>query len=328
MTGPTPLTDEELSEEIEAVALAHALRAEKAAGFTHRARLLATIADRDRRIAEATGYAERLLVALEAKHFGDNPNWRPLSGDMIGILTQIDNLTTALTRSARIASLERVAEAAHFLLCWHHQDAIDKDPPLDRRGWRITDLHPSVRDRLDSGEQNIWDALSALPTPTESGRAPPLASPAAATPTANREGTDSAGTVTTDEGHKHKTRYSDSSQYDEVCIKCGATDSMHRGRLHLPCPVPDAVTTAMNTPEGEAVDMDEPEPDYRCATCDGGGSVTVTVPECCGNLHRSGECRGHCAVPMDSQEACPDCDGSSRDRRAPTDEPEGFGDGQ
>ena len=32
----------------------------------------------------------------------------------------------------------------------------------------------------------------------------------------------------------HKTRYSDSSQYDEVCEYCGTTDG-HNGRLEEPC---------------------------------------------------------------------------------------------
>lgn len=34
----------------------------------------------------------------------------------------------------------------------------------------------------------------------------------------------------------HKTRYSDSSIYDEVCIYCGATDAIGDRRLDQPCP--------------------------------------------------------------------------------------------
>jgi hypothetical protein len=40
-------------------------------------------------------------------------------------------------------------------------------------------------------------------------------------------------------GFKHTTRFSDSSLYDEICIKCGATDAWHDNRLSVPCPVPD-----------------------------------------------------------------------------------------
>jgi len=35
----------------------------------------------------------------------------------------------------------------------------------------------------------------------------------------------------------HKTRYSDSSLYDEVCVYCGATDTLRSwGELANPCP--------------------------------------------------------------------------------------------
>jgi hypothetical protein len=34
----------------------------------------------------------------------------------------------------------------------------------------------------------------------------------------------------------HKTRFSDSSLYDEVCIYCGATDGRGDNRLGDPCP--------------------------------------------------------------------------------------------
>ncbi len=36
----------------------------------------------------------------------------------------------------------------------------------------------------------------------------------------------------------HKTRYSDSSMYDEVCVNCGATDLVPGGwgKLADPCP--------------------------------------------------------------------------------------------
>lgn len=34
----------------------------------------------------------------------------------------------------------------------------------------------------------------------------------------------------------HKTRFSDSSLYDEICMKCGATDGRNDDRLNQPCP--------------------------------------------------------------------------------------------
>jgi hypothetical protein len=39
-------------------------------------------------------------------------------------------------------------------------------------------------------------------------------------------------------GPGHLTRFSDSSLYDEKCVKCGATDGRHDERLGKPCPMP------------------------------------------------------------------------------------------
>jgi len=48
-------------------------------------------------------YAVRLLIALMEKHYPDRwPEWAPLP-DLMGILTQIDNLTTGLVRAAPTA---------------------------------------------------------------------------------------------------------------------------------------------------------------------------------------------------------------------------------
>ena len=63
--------------------------------------LFTEAADRLSSVLEATGYAERLAVALWEKHYKQiNLHWRPLSGDLIGILTQIDNMTVGLSRAA------------------------------------------------------------------------------------------------------------------------------------------------------------------------------------------------------------------------------------
>ena len=52
----------------------------------------------DAGMREALAYAERLAIALWSKHFKESaPEWKPLSGNLIGLLTQIDNMTAALT---------------------------------------------------------------------------------------------------------------------------------------------------------------------------------------------------------------------------------------
>jgi hypothetical protein len=63
--------------------------------------LRATIERLTKERDEVTGYAERLATALQDKHYrSDLPQWKPLSGDLIGILTQIDNMTAGLSRAA------------------------------------------------------------------------------------------------------------------------------------------------------------------------------------------------------------------------------------
>jgi hypothetical protein len=61
-------------------------------------RILAVVASyADKR---ACDYAERLAVSLWRNHWTDSaPDWKPLSGDLIGILTQIDNMTAGMTRA-------------------------------------------------------------------------------------------------------------------------------------------------------------------------------------------------------------------------------------
>lgn len=50
-------------------------------------------------LVDAHSYATRLLVSLMEKHYPDrHPDWSPLP-DLMGVLTQIDNLSTGLVRA-------------------------------------------------------------------------------------------------------------------------------------------------------------------------------------------------------------------------------------
>lgn len=60
----------------------------------------AAIAEAKRENEAATVYAETLATALHAKHYAEITNWRPLSGDLFGLLTQIDNMAAGLARHA------------------------------------------------------------------------------------------------------------------------------------------------------------------------------------------------------------------------------------
>ena len=58
--------------------------------------------------AKANAYAEQLSVSLGAKHYPEVTQWKPLTGDLIGLLSQIDNMVTGLTRID--AHLEQLPE--------------------------------------------------------------------------------------------------------------------------------------------------------------------------------------------------------------------------
>lgn len=62
-------------------------------------------------VREACCYAERLATVLWSKHFKNSvPEWKPLSDDLFGLLTQIDNMTTALTTSAAPTNNRQIFE--------------------------------------------------------------------------------------------------------------------------------------------------------------------------------------------------------------------------
>lgn len=61
---------------------------------------------------EVTKYAEHLAVLLHAKHYPEVTQWRPMSGDLPGLLTQIDNMTAGMVRASspdREAAIRREA---------------------------------------------------------------------------------------------------------------------------------------------------------------------------------------------------------------------------
>lgn len=67
----------------------------------------------------AYNYARRLAEILSAKHFPPNPDWEPLS-DLLGVIYQIDNMTTALVHKDKIneafdRAIEAVAKAINDL---------------------------------------------------------------------------------------------------------------------------------------------------------------------------------------------------------------------
>ena len=88
----------------------------------HKATLLAMTALRaalaQQAEPEAYGYASRLAVAIWEKHYKDiAPQWKPLD-DLMGVLTQIDNMTSGLTLLAQQAKpVEPVARECSDPMC-------------------------------------------------------------------------------------------------------------------------------------------------------------------------------------------------------------------
>lgn len=82
-------------------------------------------------------YALNLATALSEKHFPENKDWAPLP-DLLGLLTQIDNMTTALSRQP-----VTVQQAAERLITEINQPATFEDKPAWRHLSRL-DL-PSLR---------------------------------------------------------------------------------------------------------------------------------------------------------------------------------------
>lgn len=65
------------------------------------------------RLGEATTCAEKLAVTLHQKHYlADAREWRVLSGDLVGVLTQIDNMTSGLVRAEAAMELAGKLNAA------------------------------------------------------------------------------------------------------------------------------------------------------------------------------------------------------------------------
>lgn len=64
---------------------------------------------------KATLYAESLAVAL-SRHFPHVPQWRPFTGDLIGLLTQIDNMTTGLLPAHEVERLRTENERLRVAL--------------------------------------------------------------------------------------------------------------------------------------------------------------------------------------------------------------------
>ena len=93
---------------------------------------------------DAYGYASRLAVALSEKHYkATAANWKPLP-DLMGVLTQIDNMTASLARQ----EAEPVA--------WYHDDfGVLELNRHERVGWSPLYPAPPRREWVGLTDEDI-----------------------------------------------------------------------------------------------------------------------------------------------------------------------------
>ena len=101
-------------------------------------------------IRESKNYATTLAVSMHRQHYAEAaPNWQPLS-DLVGLLTQIDNMYTGLRNDFAAAQAER--DGARGLLKKHldcvaeFADALV--PPFNHVGSDGQDWYTARRERL------------------------------------------------------------------------------------------------------------------------------------------------------------------------------------
>lgn len=59
-------------------------------------------------------YLEKLLYIMHNTHFADHNEWRPISGDLMGMLTQLDNMMSAWTIKPPLVPHEIVNHPDHY----------------------------------------------------------------------------------------------------------------------------------------------------------------------------------------------------------------------
>jgi len=102
---------------------------------------------------KALDYAVRLAASLSKKHFPEVPQWRPLD-NIIGVLTQIDNMTCALSRAAALQERVRLLEAT-LTKC-----ADDLESEIKYRYGE--NIHRALQRKFDADMQIIVSARAVL----------------------------------------------------------------------------------------------------------------------------------------------------------------------
>jgi hypothetical protein len=107
-----------------------------------------------------TRYAEQLATSLAAKHYPEVTQWRPLSGDLMGLLSQIDNMTTGLVRAAPSSLVPTAEQGEH--VAWRNP-APNATPVREVYGYAASEISsasgiPATPPIAGAGEEPDWFA--------------------------------------------------------------------------------------------------------------------------------------------------------------------------
>lgn len=148
-------------------------------------RAVAQQASQSSRDVDALTYAKRLAITLKEKYFADlAPDWKPLD-EMIGILTQIDNMTVGLPSPARMPDREAIALAVFKAMvhpahdwksvvyncdrrdCYKTADAILALAPADPEPANAASSYSLIRDTALAVADNCADPAPGEPVADE-----------------------------------------------------------------------------------------------------------------------------------------------------------------
>lgn len=118
----------------------------------------------EQKLKAAETYALNLAKGLASKHFPNN-EWEPLEGDLIGLLTQIDNMTTELVNKTRLkiafrralSDLPEIAppEIRGLLSSVHMSDAFINEGKRLQRVHGLDAVAPRVEQECGAGAWSL-----------------------------------------------------------------------------------------------------------------------------------------------------------------------------
>jgi hypothetical protein len=118
---------------------------------------------------EAMAYALRLAEAIHAQHYSEVTDWKPLD-TTIGLLTQIDNMVSGLTRSAELSVPENEADWVYAFDAKMALSEAISERNQEKYQAALTRLIPSHEQPIDIEERIRWHKSEARRLTLESIR--------------------------------------------------------------------------------------------------------------------------------------------------------------